>query len=98
MMPDIDAGVRQLTECVKKIESLLTWRTLCDGKSSDGVSFRFDSHADEDIRVEVGMFWSLNVSIRDALTDLDHEERARFMGKVRELERRLAALQIDGFK
>ena len=66
---NVEAGLRQLSECLRQVRSLVAWGELAKAEARPGTppSFRFDSGIDEDLRVQSGMFVKTSMELHEAL-------------------------------
>lgn len=69
MEKQIAAGLKQLNERVKKIEDLTAWCELEqeERKGSPETSFQMHSTLEEDLKQEIGAYFSLLFDIMDAV-------------------------------
>ena len=94
---NIEAGLRQLSSCLKEIRSLLAWDDLVKAETKPGTppSFQIDHHTAQDLLIQSGTFIKTAMDIHDVL---NHNRKAAPSEQARERwKKRLARLEA-GFR
>jgi hypothetical protein len=102
---NVEAGLRQLPECLREIRSLLSWAelTLSEARPGTPPSFRIDHHSQEDLRNACRAFIKTAMDLREVLgVKGKHQgseaERARWKKRLLRLEEEFRKLsQADRF-
>jgi len=68
---NVEAGLWQLSECMRQIRSLVAWQELAKAETRPGTppSFRIDHRIEEDLRVQSGLFLKTAVDLHEVLND-----------------------------
>ena len=68
---NVEAGLRQLSECLRHIRSLMAWAELVKAEEKPGTppSFRIDHRIDEDLRVQSGLFLKTSMDLHEVLRE-----------------------------
>ena len=68
---NVEAGLRQLSECLRQIRSLVAWGQLVKAEARPGTppSFRLDHCIDEDFRVQSGLFVKTAMDLHEVLRE-----------------------------
>ena len=76
-------ALKDLSESLKRIESLCAWRDLKKSEAKPDVPPSFQLHDDtkKEIKAEIGYFFKLSLDIRNAIYTLPESKREKFLIK-----------------
>ena len=98
---NVEAGLRQLSECLREIRALMAWGQLVKAEARHGTppSFRLDHRIDEDLRVQSGLFMKTAMDLHEVLPEAKNhgardEALSRWKKRLRELETEFSKLDL----
>ena len=97
----VEAGLRQLSECLREIKSLLAWQELVEAETRPGTppSFRISDHTAQDLVNKCGQFFQTAMDLRDVLNAADsrvgsRESRTRWKSRLLRAEAEFRKLNL----
>ena len=94
MQDRLEEGLKYLTNTLKKIESLCSWRGLKKAEQRKGhpPSFEINDPTESDIQLEVDFFQKVAFDIKDLLLKLPPREQEELRKRLARLEAKLRAV------
>lgn len=96
METQIAAGLRQLNEMVRKIEELVAWHEL-EQDQREGrpeTSFQMHSTTEEDLKQEIGSYFSLLFDLMDAVKAASHADAAKQEHRMQAINKRFMEINL----
>jgi hypothetical protein len=100
---NVEAGLKELSSCLREVQSLIAWAQLAEAETKPGTppSFRFDHRVAEDLRNQTGLFIKMAMDLHEVLHEKTHEcgseaDRARWEKRLLALEDQFRALDLTG--
>jgi len=99
---NIEAGLRQLSESLRRIRSLVAWAELlkAEARPEAPPSFRFDHGIEVDLRVQAGLFVKTSMDLREVLLEagkegVPEETLSRWKKRLLKLEAEFSKLDLS---
>jgi len=99
---NIEAGLRQLSESLRRIRSLVAWAELlkAEARPHTPPSMRIDHGIEADLRVQVGLFMKTSMDLREVLLEagkegVPEEALSRWKKRLLKLEAEFSKLDLS---